>query len=131
MTLIAVSSTTGIVSPGAAQEGRSGMTGVAIQSRCEVSRIGLVILANRCNTIMAGLAVINDAGMIEPRPDEATGCMTDATILIIGIGRYVLVSRAIASAYQRGYWKVWTQAVHPRLNQRFPSTSSDWPETTA
>ena len=78
VTLIAVTDTTGIVSPGAAYESCGGMTGVAIQSGRDVG-----VMLTRCRTtIMAGCTVINDAGMIEPRPDEASGCMTDATVLV-------------------------------------------------
>ncbi len=82
VTLIAVSSTAGIVSPRAADESCGGMAMVAIQCGCKVSWIGLGILTFRGHTIMAGFAVINDTGMIEASADEATGCMTDATILV-------------------------------------------------
>ena len=78
MTLIAVSSTTGIVSPGAVFEGCGGMTGTAIQGGRDVG-----VMFTRCRTtIMAGRTVIDDAGMIEARPDKASGCMTDATVLV-------------------------------------------------
>ena len=82
VTLIAISNARGIVSPGAAKEGCGGMTGVAIQRRFNVGGVGFGILANRCHTIMAGLAIINDAAMIESRPDETTGGMADSTILV-------------------------------------------------
>ena len=82
VTRVTVSSTTGIVSPGAAYEGCGGMTGTAIQSGRDVWRGGFGIHTLRSNTIMAGDTVINDAGMIEPRPDEGAGCMTDAAILV-------------------------------------------------
>ena len=82
VTLIAVSSTTGIVSPRAAQEGCGGMTGTAVQRGRDVGRVGLGIHTNRCRTIMAGCTIINDAGMIEPGPDEAGSCMADATVLV-------------------------------------------------
>ena len=55
---------------------------MAIQRGFKVGRVGLGILTDCCITIMAGLAVINDAGMIVSRPDETTGCVTYATILI-------------------------------------------------
>ena len=82
VTLIAVSSTTRIVSPCAAYKGCGGMTGVAIQGGCKVGGIGLGILTNRCNAIMAGLAIVNDACVIKHRFGKSTGVMTDATILI-------------------------------------------------
>ena len=82
VTLIAVSSTTGIVDPGTTHESCGGMAMVAIQSGRNVCGVGLGIHANRCSTIMAGRTVIDDAGMIEPGPDEASGCMTDATVLV-------------------------------------------------
>ena len=82
VTLIAVSSTTGIVRPGAAFEGCSGVTGTAIQSGRDVGGVGLGIHTNRCRAIMTGDTVINDAGMIEASTNEAGGGMTDATILV-------------------------------------------------
>ena len=51
------------------------MTGVAIQASHEVGRVGLGILADRCTTIMAGFAIVHDAGMIKHRSDERTGVM--------------------------------------------------------
>jgi hypothetical protein len=77
VTLIAVSGTTGIVRPGATDEGGGGMTEMAIQRGRNV----VVILASRGNPV-AGRAIINDAGMIKHRSDEGTGIMTDATILV-------------------------------------------------
>jgi len=77
MTLIAVSSTIGIVGPGAAYEGCGGMTEMAIQSGRNV----VVILTGRSNP-MAGRAIINDASMIKHRSDESTGVMTDTAILV-------------------------------------------------
>ena len=78
VTLIAVTDTTGIVSPRAAYEGCGGMTGTAIQSGRDVC----VMFARCRTTIMAGCTVINDAGMIEAGPDKRTGVMTDATVLV-------------------------------------------------
>ena len=78
VTLIAVSSTTGIMRPGAAFEGCSGMAGTAIQRGRNVG----VMFAKRRSTIMAGGTVINNTGMIEAGADEAGGGMTDATILV-------------------------------------------------
>ena len=54
------------------------MTGAAIQSGCDVD----VMFARCRRAIMAGRTVINDAGMIEASADKASGCMTDATILV-------------------------------------------------
>ena len=82
VTLIAVSSAAGIVSPGAAEEGCGSMTGAAIQSGRDMGRVGFGIHALRGNTIMAGRTVINDAGMVEASADEAGGCMADATVLV-------------------------------------------------
>ena len=58
------------------------MAGATIQGSRKVGRIGLGIHANRCRTIMAGRAVINDASMIEDGPDKRTGVMADATVLV-------------------------------------------------
>ncbi len=78
VTLIAVSSTTGIVRPGAAFEGCSGVTGATIQAGGNV-----IVMFTKCRrTIVTGRTVINDAGMIESSADEASGRMTDATILV-------------------------------------------------
>ncbi len=82
MTLIAVSSTTGIVSPGAAYEACGGMTGMAIQRGRDVGGVGLRIHANRGTTIMTRSTIIHDAGMIKHRPDESTGVMTDTAVLV-------------------------------------------------
>ena len=78
VTLIAVSSAAGIVSPGAAEEGCGSMTGAAIQSGRDMGGVH----ALRGNTIMTGGTVINDAGMVEASADEAGGCMADATVLV-------------------------------------------------
>lgn len=74
---VAVTDTIGIVSPGAASEGRSGMTGGAIQ----IGRDVVEILAGRGNT-MAGSTIVHNAGMIEGCRDEALRVMTDTAILI-------------------------------------------------
>ena len=70
------------VNPGPAYEGRGGMTEVAIQRRCNMRRIGLGLLADRRTAVMAGLAIVHDAGMIEHSADKGSGVMTDSTILI-------------------------------------------------
>lgn len=77
VTIIASTSTAGLVSPRAAYEGCGGMTEVAIQSGRDVA----VMLTGRRNP-MAGRAVVDDAGMIKPCSDKTTGGMTDSTILI-------------------------------------------------
>ena len=78
VTLIAVSSTTGIVRPGAAFEGGSGVTGATIQAGRNV-----IVIFTKCRrTIVTGRTVINNAGMIESSADEASGCMTDAAVLV-------------------------------------------------
>ena len=82
VTCITLADTIGIVDPDTAQEGCGGMTGVAIQRGFKVSGVYLGILTDRRNTIMAGLAIVNDAGMIKHCSDKSTGVMTDAAILI-------------------------------------------------
>ena len=78
VTLVTVTDTTGIVSPRTAYEGCGRMTGMAIQSGRDVG-----VMLTRCRTtIMAGRTIIDDAGMIEPGPDEASGCMADAAVLV-------------------------------------------------
>ena len=81
VTCITLISSTGIVDPGTADEGCSGMAIEAIQSGCKVSRIGLGILTDRGRTIMAGFATVYDTGMIKSRAGESAGVMTEATIL--------------------------------------------------
>ena len=46
-----------------------------------MSRIGFGIFTDRGNTVMAGSATVDDAGMIKCRADEGTGIMTEAAIL--------------------------------------------------
>ena len=81
VTCIALISSAGIVDPGTADEGCSGMAIEAIQSGCKVRRADLGILTFRCHAVMAGFATVNDTGMIKHRAGECTGVMTDATIL--------------------------------------------------
>ncbi len=71
VTLLAVTGSTGIMHPGTTYEGSGSMTGAAIQISRKVGGIGLGRLANRSRTIMTGLTIIHDAGMIEHRADEA------------------------------------------------------------
>ena len=81
VTCIALISSAGIVDPGTADEGCSGMAIKAIQSGCKVSRIGLCIFTDCSITIMAGVTTVYDTGMIEYSSDESTGVMAEATIL--------------------------------------------------
>jgi hypothetical protein len=68
----------GIVEPGATDEGRGGMAEVAIQPGRDV----VAVHACRRITVMAGRAIVHDAGMIEHSADKGSGVMTDSTILI-------------------------------------------------
>jgi len=70
------------VNPGAAHEGRRGMTEVAVQGRRNVVRIDLRVHADRRRAVMTGSAIVDDAGMVERCRDEAAGIVTDAAILI-------------------------------------------------
>ncbi len=70
------------MNPGPAHEGRGGMTEVTIQRCCDMGRIGLGILTDSRTAVMAGFAIVHDAGMIKHRPDEGIGIMTDTTILV-------------------------------------------------
>ena len=81
VTCITLTGSISIVDPGATDEGRSGMTIVAIQSGCKMRRIDLGILTFCCHTIVAGFTTVNDAGMIKHRASERTGVMTNTTIL--------------------------------------------------
>ena len=75
MTVVASIGSAGIMNPGTTRKGCRGMTGIAIQASHKVSRVGLSILAYRCTTIMAGLAIVHDAGMVKHRSNEGTGVM--------------------------------------------------------
>ena len=82
MTAIAIIFGAVIMEPGATHKSCGGMTEVAIQRRCNMRRIGLGLLADRRTAVMAGLAIVHDAGMIEHSADKGSGVMTDSTILI-------------------------------------------------
>jgi hypothetical protein len=82
VTIVACIDSAGIMHPGTTHEGCGGMAGVAIQAGYKVGRVGLGILAYRCKTIMAGLTIVHDAGMIKHCTDESACVMTDATILV-------------------------------------------------
>jgi len=75
VTVVASIGSAGIMNPGATHEGCRGMTGAAIQASHKVRWVSLGILAYRCTTIMAGLAIVHDAGMVKHRSDEGTGVM--------------------------------------------------------
>ena len=84
VTLVADIGSTGIMDPGTAYEGCSGMTGAAIQAGFKMGGIGLGRLAYRGRAIMTGGTVINDADMIKYRAGEAkreSSGMADAAIL--------------------------------------------------
>ena len=77
-----------LVIPGTADEGRGGMAVVAVQAGRDVC----VRLAGRRHTIVAGLAVVHDAGMIERRTGEAgSDGMADTAILT---GRHMRIRLA-------------------------------------
>ncbi len=78
---VAVTGTTGIVSPAAAGEGCRGMTGDAIQAGRNV-RGHRIDHPRRRITVMAGDAIIDDSGMVKGGWNEATGCMADTAILV-------------------------------------------------
>ena len=75
MTVVASIGSAGIMNPRTTHKGCRGMTGTAIQASHKVRWVGLSILADRCTTIMAGLAIVHDAGMVKHRSDEGTGVM--------------------------------------------------------
>ena len=84
VTLVAVTCRTGIMHPGAACEGCSGMAGAAIQISRKVVGVGFGSLTNRGNTVMTGHTIVHDVGMIKYRTDEAKwepGGMANTTIL--------------------------------------------------
>jgi hypothetical protein len=75
VTVVASIGSAGIMNPPTTHKGCRGMTGTAIQSGYKVRWVGLGILADRCTTIMAGLAIVHDAGMVKHRSDEGAGVM--------------------------------------------------------
>ena len=81
VTLIAISSTTGIMNPRTTQEGCGGMAIVTAQSGVKVGRVGFGTLTGRGYAVMAGLTTVNYACMINRCTDKCTGVMTDTTIL--------------------------------------------------
>ena len=81
MTRYAVIGRTGIVNPGAADEGGRGMAEMTIQAGWNVGGIGLCIHPGRRNA-MTGIAIIHDANMVDYCRDEAIGGMADTAILV-------------------------------------------------
>ena len=77
VTAIAIICSAGIMEPGATDEGRGGMTEMAIQR----SRYVIITHTGRRNSV-AGRTVVHDAGMVKHRADESSGVMTDTAILI-------------------------------------------------
>jgi len=78
---IAVIGTAGVVSPAAANEGRGGVAGDAVETGRDM-RGHRIDLAYRDETIVAGLAIIDDTSMVEGRGYKATRAMADPTILV-------------------------------------------------
>lgn len=81
MTGIAVIDTAGIVRPATASEGCGSMTGGTVQAGRNMRRHG-IHHARRRIAVMAGRAIVDDAGMIEGCRDEAARVMADTAILI-------------------------------------------------
>ena len=77
VTAIAIICSAGIMEPRATDEGRGGMTEMAIQR----SRYVIITLTGRRNPV-AGRAIVDDAGMIKHRSGKGIGVMTDTAILI-------------------------------------------------
>ncbi len=78
VTVRAIAGSAGIVEPGTTDEGRGGMAEMAIQPGRDVGAVH----AWRRITVVAGRAIIHDAGMIKHCADEGSGVMTDTAILI-------------------------------------------------
>ena len=77
MAVIACASGTAVVKPRATNEGSSGMTDVAIQGRRNV--VGMH--ANCRRTVVTRSAIVDDAGMVKTRGDEAASIVANAAIL--------------------------------------------------
>ena len=78
MTAIAIICSAGIVEPGATDEGCGGMAEVAIQPGRDVGAVH----TRRRITVVAGRAIVHDAGMVKHSADEGSGVMTDTAILV-------------------------------------------------
>ncbi len=69
-----------IMNPAATNKSCRGMTRMAVQGGADM----VTIHADCSRTIMAGGAIVHDAGMVECCGDEVAGIVTDAAILIGG-----------------------------------------------
>ena len=77
MAVIACASGAAVMKPRAADEGCGGMTAAAIQGRRNV-----VNMHTYCRrTVVTRSAIIDDAGVIKTRGDEAASIVTNAAIL--------------------------------------------------
>ena len=83
---VAVTCGAGIMHPGAAYEGRRGVAKMAIQRGCYMRRNGISFAFRRV-TVVTGLAVIHDTGVIKHGTDKGNGVMTNATVLV---GRHMV-----------------------------------------
>jgi hypothetical protein len=70
------------VDPGAANKGRRRVAEMAVHRRRQMCGM----LACSSITVMTGLAIVYDAGMVENGPDKRPRIVTDAAVLV---GRYV------------------------------------------
>ena len=71
-----------IVNPGAASEGRGGMTEVAIEGGRDVIGIDLGSRADRGNTVVTRRAVVHDADMIKRCGPKSRGLMAVTAITV-------------------------------------------------
>ena len=78
---VTLTRTVGFVDPCATEEGCRGMALRTVPRCWPVSRIGLGVHTCCGITIMAGCAIIHHTGMIKYCAGEATGVMSEATIL--------------------------------------------------
>ena len=82
MTTITVTDTAGIMDPYATDKSCGGMAVMTIQCSIEMGRVDLCVLAFCCGTVMAGLAIINDAGVIECCTGKCSSSVAGTTVLI-------------------------------------------------
>jgi len=81
VTGIAVANAAGIMRPAAAGESRSRMTGRTIEAGRNMGRYCIYHAGCRI-TIMAGGAIVSDAGVIKGRRNESAGSMANPAILV-------------------------------------------------
>ncbi len=81
VTVVACIGSAGIMNPATTDKGCSGVACMAIQSGYQVRRVGLGIFADCRSTIMTGLTIVHDAGMIKYSASESTGVVTQTAIL--------------------------------------------------